>query len=377
MKNEAVSQIPSTNFERLRRAREIINAEGKALAALAVRLDDGFCRAVELFFQCRGCVLVTGMGKAGLVGQKISATLASTGTRSHFLHPAEAVHGDLGRIHPNDVVLMLSQSGETAEVTQLLPSLKHLAVPIVAITSRAHSQVALAADVVLDLGPVEEACRHGLAPSTSTTTMMALGDALALVTSGMRGFQPQDFAVFHPGGSLGRRLAKVEDVMRPLAECRVANDNTLVREVYVAASRPGRRTGAIMLVGSDGRLTGIFTDSDLARLLEKRRDSAIDGPVRDVMTAAPTAIRQGVMLDEAIELLADRKISELPVVDDSGRPLGLIDITDVVGLLPREHSATPSTPDSTALPANAVAGANTEKPATLPFTKQTPPPPRN
>jgi len=338
MSMEAASRLtPLSRFEQIRLAREILRTEGQALLSLSERLGDDFCRAVDVLFHCHGSVIVSGMGKAGLVGQKIAATLASTGTRSHFLHPGEAIHGDLGRVHHDDAVLMLSFSGETDEVTRLLPSLR--AIPLVAITGKPHSTLGRQAAVTLDLGPIREACTLGLAPSTSTTAMLALGDALALVLSRMRSFGALDFVRFHPGGSLGRKLAKVDDLMRPLEECRVAREDKTVREVFVDVSRPGRRTGAIMLTDEHGLLTGIFTDSDLARLLETRRDRYIDGPVRDVMTHRPRTVQSGSAMGDALEVLAERKISELPVIDADGRPRGLLDITDVVGLLPRDVSA--------------------------------------
>jgi arabinose-5-phosphate isomerase len=193
--------------------------------------------------------------------------------------------------------------------------------------------------VVLDLGPLREACTLGLAPSTSTTAMLALGDALALVLSRMRAFGPQDFVRFHPGGSLGRALAPVEECMRPLDQCRLAVDTRSVRHVFLEAHRPGRRSGAIMLTDAGGRLSGIFTDSDLARLLETKQESRIDEPIARVMTRSPRTVAAGTRMAEALRLLAERKLSELPVVDADGRPLGMIDITDVVGWLPREEDA--------------------------------------
>ena len=283
-------------------------------------------------------MIVSGMGKAGLVGQKIAATLASTGTRSHFLHPGEAIHGDLGRVHRDDVVLMLSFSGETEEITRLLPSLardRH---------RRYHGQTCAArlgraASVTLDLGPLEEACTLGLAPSTSTTAMLALGDALALVLSRMQNFGPHDFVRFHPGGSLGRKLAKVEEVMRPLNQCRVATENRTVRDVFVDVRRPGRRSGAMMLMDTQGRLTGIFTDSDLAKLLESRQDASFDEPVHRRMTRSPATVTRGARMGEALRMIAERKISELPVIDGDGRPVGMIDITDIVSWLPQTQPA--------------------------------------
>jgi len=325
-----------TAADQLLYAREIVRMEAAAVATLAERLDDDFCQAVALVHECRGNVIVTGMGKAGIIGQKLAATLASTGTRSHYLHPAEAVHGDLGRIQPGDVVLALSKSGETEEVVRLLPSLREWGVSVLAITGSAKSALGRAAAVCLELGPLKEACSLGLAPSTSTTAMLALGDALALVTSKLRGFGKADFAKYHPGGSLGRKLSRVEDAMRHRHQCRIAPKSLTVREVFGEASRPGRRSGAIMLVDDEDRLCGIFTDSDLARLFECRRDDAFDGPIEHVMTKGPSTVSAGALLSDAVAMLAERKISELPVIDEQGTPLGLIDITDLVGLIPEE-----------------------------------------
>lgn len=327
---------PPAPLEQLHYARDILRLEAQALEQVAGRLDASFLAAVEHLLSCRGSAIVSGMGKAGLIGQKIAATFASTGTRSHFLHPAEAVHGDLGRVHADDVLVLLSQSGETEEIVRLLPNLTRMGVPLVAVTGRAGSTLGKAATVVLELGPLKEACSLGLAPSTSTTAMLALGDALALVTSRIRGFRAEDFARFHPGGSLGRKLSKVDDWMRPLAECRLASASQTVRGVFAMQQRPGRRSGAIMLLDERGRLVGLFTDSDLARLFEGRRDERFDAPIREVMTPAPCVVRTGSMMSDAVAIMAERKISELPVVDHVGVPQGLIDITDVVGLVPAD-----------------------------------------
>lgn len=325
-------------FEQLRFARSVILAESRALARVADRLDGGFCRAVELLLECRGNVIVSGIGKAGLVGQKIMATLASTGTPSHCLHPAEAMHGDLGRVRSNDVTLILSLSGETDEVVRLLPSLKEIGSPVVAITGSAKSTLGRAAAAVIELGPIEEACSLRLAPSTSTTAMLAVGDALALAVSRLLRFSREDFARFHPAGNLGFQLSKVDQHIRPLAHCRVADQRRTVREVLVGASVPGRRSGATMLVNDDGKLSGIFTDSDLARLFEQHRDHDLDREIGEVMTKHPLRVVSESPMAEAVELMAGRKISELPVVDAEGRPLGMIDITDIVSLMPKESS---------------------------------------
>jgi len=328
-----IAQPPSDD-EILASGREVIEVEARALAHLAARLEGSFSEAVELIRNTRGCVMVTGIGKAGMIGQKLTATFASTGARAHFLHPAEAFHGDLGRIHRDDVVLALSQSGETSEVLQLLPALKEFGVKLIALTASRASSLGRAADVVLPLGRVEEACSLGLAPSTSTTAMLALGDALALVVSRLRGFRPEDFARFHPGGALGLKLSAVDDHMRPVGECRVARANQTVREVLVTSTRPGRRSGAVMLLDGAGRLAGLFTDSDLARLVERRNDAALDAPISDVMAKSPASVQSGDRMAVALEILTERKFSELPVVDQQGRPVGMIDVTDVVGMLP-------------------------------------------
>lgn len=339
MSMEAALADTLSPFEQLRFAREVILTESRALDRVANRLDGQFCRAAQLIFGCPGSVIVCGMGKAGLVGQKIMATLASTGTPSHCLHPAEAIHGDLGRIGRHDMLLILSQSGETEEIVRLLPSLAEIGVPLAAITGQATSTLGRAAEVVIEIGRLEEACVLGLAPSTSTTAMLAVGDALALVVSRMRRFGREDFARFHPGGSLGYRLSKVEQYMRPLEQCRCASEEQTVRDVLIGASVPGRRTGATMLVDGEGKLSGVFTDSDLARLLEHHRDGELDGPIRHVMTSSPLRVEVGSMMVDAVAIMAGRKISEVPVVDAAGKPVGLIDITDVVALLPKDVAA--------------------------------------
>ena len=327
-------QLPLTESEVLQLGREVIVAEARALAHLVGKLDGRFFSAVRLLSGLRGNLIVTGMGKAGIIGQKLTATFASTGTRAHFLHPAEAFHGDLGRVHEDDLVLVLSQSGETEEVVQILPALDRLGAGLLSITASQHSTLGRKSDITLELGKLEEACMHGLAPSTSTTAMLALGDALALVVSRLKGFAAEDFAQFHPGGSLGRQLSHVEDHMRPLDECRIAGADATIREVLVNCTKPGRRTGAIMLTDSQGRLAGLFTDSDLVRLIEGRSEGALDGPVSETMITSPTTVLLGDKLSVAVEILAKRKISELPVIDTEGKPAGLIDVTDVLGLLP-------------------------------------------
>ncbi|MFO0965665.1 MAG: KpsF/GutQ family sugar-phosphate isomerase [Gemmataceae bacterium] len=329
---------PPVDAERLDYAREILRVEAAALKQVAERLDQSFLDAVDLLYRCPGRVCVTGAGKSADVGQKIAGTLNSTGTRAYMLDATRAVHGDLGMVHHQDVVLALSHSGETEEVVRLLPSLRQMALGLVAVTSNRHSTLAQKADVALVLGPLEEACPLGLAPSTSTTAMIAVGDALAFVLLRMRDFTHEDFARFHPAGSLGRKLLKVEAVMRQGDELRLARQDRSVREVFGVSKRVGRRTGAVMLLDDEDRLAGLFTDSDLARLFEQRRDANIDRPIHEVMTPRPITVARGTRVIDAVEVMRRRKISELPVIDEEGRPIGLLDITDLIGLIPREEA---------------------------------------
>jgi arabinose-5-phosphate isomerase len=326
------AEARATEAEGTAFAREVLRIEAEALSRVRDRLDGAIARAAGRIQRCEGSVIVTGMGKAGLVGQKLAATLASTGTRAFPLHPAEAVHGDLGRIRADDVVVALSQSGETEEVLRLLPTLRRIDAQIVAVTERATSSLGRAADVCVELGPIEEACPLGLAPSASTTAMMAVGDALALFVSHMRGFSHEDFALYHPAGALGRRLMRVEDVMRTGRHIRRARVDETVREVFVRLAGPRRRSGAVLIEDPSSRLLGIFTDSDLVRLFEKRREGDLDRPIGAVMTAGPYRVAVGSLLGDAVELMKAHKISELPVVDHGDRVAGLIDVTDLIGV---------------------------------------------
>ena len=320
--------------DRLDFARRVLRAEAATLAVVAGRLDDSFTAAADLLFRCRGRVAVTGIGKSADVGQKLVGTLNSTGTRAYLLDATRAVHGDLGAVAADDVAVLLSHSGESEELLRLLTPLRRLAAGLVAVTGNGESTLARAADAAIVYGPVTEACPLALAPSTSTTVMIALGDALAFTLLEQRQFTAADFARFHPAGSLGRKLATVAEYMRQGDELRVAPAAETVRAVFSKARHGGRRTGAIMLVDAAGRLAGLFTDSDLARLIEARNDAALDGPVERVMTKKPLVIGPDARMGEAIEVLRAKKVSELPVVDAAGRPVGMIDITDLIGLEP-------------------------------------------
>lgn len=330
--SDADSAVPQTLIERLAAVRKIVADEGHALLSTSKTLSPQAVTAAEMTANCNGNIVVTGVGKAGLVGQKLVATLASTGSPAHFLHPTEAVHGDLGRLRENDVVWALSNSGRSEEIVQIASHLRCHSSGLIAITATDDNPLAAAADVVVAIGKHDEACLHGLAPTTSTTVMMAVGDAIAMLASRLRQFTPQDFAKFHPGGALGKKLASVKQIMRSPSQCRIAHCQTTIRQAMVSQTKTGRRTGAIMLVDDDQRLCGVFTDSDLARLLESRDESALDGPIADRMTRSPTTVGADMLLQEAIAMMSNRRISELPVVNDLHHPVGLVDITDVIGL---------------------------------------------
>ena len=320
----------ATPFEVLSFAQSIIQHESNALQSFAEEMPIEFFEAIKLLQNCSGAVIVSGIGKAGWIGQKISASLASTGTRSHFLHPTEAFHGDFGRIGPDDSMLILSNSGETDEVLRLLPIIAKIDVPKVAITANGTSSLAKNCDISIPYGRVEEACDLGLAPTTSTTLMLAIGDSLAIVLSRLKGFTSMDFAQFHPGGSLGRKLQKVEEAMRPVSICRTVVEGTITRQALSDQNVGARRTGAILVIRADQTLSGIFTDSDLVKLLERKQDHFLDLPLDDVMTSNPKTIRSGKYVADATAVLSEFSISELPVVDADGKPLGIIDITDII-----------------------------------------------
>ena len=328
-KREYISQT-NQDFEILRNAVSVLKHEANELLRFTQSIPLEFAEAVRIVQQCNGCVVVAGIGKAGWIAQKISATLASTGTPSQFLHPAEAFHGDFGRVTNQDIVLILSNSGETEEITKLLPTIKQIGAKIISITNSDRNSLGRASDCVIGYGKVNEACPNGLAPSTSTTLMLGIGDALALSVSRLNNFSPVDFAKFHPGGSLGRKLQTVDEVMRPLVECRTSSEAASIRETLACQAREGRRTGAILITDNQGVLSGIFTDSDLVRILEQKQDPMLDQPVTAIMTRNPIQIASGEKVDQAIEILSSKSISELPVVSSSGKPIGLIDITDVI-----------------------------------------------
>jgi len=320
---------PDTN-PRIERAREVVRLEAQAIAGLEERIDERFAAACEEVLGCEGHVVVSGMGKAGLVGQKISATLASTGTPSIFLHPGEALHGDLGRIRPQDVVLAMSNSGETDELNALVPAARRIGARVIAMTGNGESTLAQRSDAVLDYGAVEEACPMKLAPTASTTAMLAIGDALAMVVLAERGFDREDYALYHPSGSLGRKLMKISEVMRTGEELPLVASGTTVSDVLIAMTQTPGRPGAALIVEEGDVLAGIFTDGDLRRLLQEGRREVLDGPVNDVMGREPKSVAPDQLVEEAKRLMQESKVDQVPVVDDAGRAVGLLDVQDLL-----------------------------------------------
>ena len=319
----------------LESGRQILRREAAAIGTLADGLGSEFLLALEMIYGCAGSVVLSGIGKAGIVGEKISATLASTGTPSYFLHAAEAVHGDLGRLRDEDIVVVLSNSGKSDEVVRLIGLVKRLGIKMIGITGGDASPLAEHSDVCIPLGRIEEVCPLGLAPSASTTCMLALGDALALTVMKMRDFQPEDYARFHPGGELGRQLVTVEQaaMFRPGEPLPEARDNCTVQEAMEQArAKTEMRAGCILLVDEAGRLSGLLTDGDLRRAMQTRGKAMHDCPVSELMTRRPRVVKADTLASEAMALFHERRIDELPVVDAEGRPVGLIDVQDVLTL---------------------------------------------
>jgi arabinose-5-phosphate isomerase len=316
----------------------VVRIEADALRALADRLagamSKSFGRALELLFNCKGRVVVTGMGKSGIIARKIAATLSSTGTPALYLHPVEAVHGDLGMVVRGDVVIALSASGETEEILRLLATIKRLQVPLISMTgdeissSNKISTLAEAADLALDCSVAKEACSLGLAPTASTTVMLALGDALALTLSEKRGFKEEDFADLHPGGKLGRRLARVETLMHSGDALPRVTSKTKMPDVIYEMSR--KKLGVAAVV-EDDKLVGVISDGDLRRLLEKRGKDVLDLVASECMTKSPKTITAHEFAATALAIMEEKKITSLAVIDDAGRLQGIVHLHDLWG----------------------------------------------
>jgi arabinose-5-phosphate isomerase len=307
--------------------RRVLEIEAEAIAGLLPRLDERFDRALEILYACSGRVVVTGMGKSGLIGQKISATLASTGTPSLYLHPADAIHGDIGRVVKGDAVIAISYSGETAELVALVPHVKRLSSPLVAMTGSPESALARAADVHLDVSIRSEACPLGLAPTASTTAALAMGDALSMALLEKRGFTVDDFAVLHPGGKLGRRFLRVDDLMHRGEEIPRVLPSTPMKEVLFEMTR--KRLGFTTVAEADGRLLGIISDGDLRRQLERHGYGLLDRTAEQCMTASPVLIDRRELATRALDVMETRKITALLVTDGEGRIEGVLQLHDL------------------------------------------------
>ncbi len=308
-------------------ARRVLRIEAEAIAGLFDRLDERFDRAVEVLLACRGRVVVTGMGKSGLIGRKIAATLSSTGTPSVFLHPAEARHGDLGMMVPGDVLLAISYGGDTEEILGLLDRGKRLGIPLVTLTGKLRSPLATASDVVLDISVSQEACSLNLAPTASTTAALAMGDALAIALLERRGFREEDFAALHPSGRLGKQLQRVENLMHSGERLPRVRPETPLPDVIYEISRKGL---GMTVVTEDGhRLAGVVTDGDLRRLMEKRRAAALDLTAADCMTKQPVTVARGEFAAAALRLMEEKKITAVIVVDGERRVEGVVHLHDL------------------------------------------------
>jgi arabinose-5-phosphate isomerase len=312
----------------IKRAKEVLDIEASAVKNLKSKIGKNFEKALSLILKIKGRVIISGMGKTGIIAQKFSATLASTGTPSLFLHTAEAIHGDLGKVTSDDAVIVISNSGQGEEMKQLLPLLKKIGSKIIALTGNPQSILAKYSDVVLDVSVRKEACPLGLAPTASTTATLAMADALAVCLLELKGFKEKDFAFFHPGGNLGKRLLlKVEDIMRLGARNPIVHEDNLVSQVLLKITQA--RAGSATVIDGKGRLKGIFTDGDLRRHLESDADLP-RRKIKDVMTKNPTVISKDMLAAEAMRILQEKKIDEVPVVDKNRHPVGLLDVQDLL-----------------------------------------------
>ncbi len=315
--------------KQLEYARSVLEAEAQAVLSVRERLGPSFVEVLQLILSCPGHVVVTGIGKPGFIAQKLSATLASTGVSSLYLHPAEAVHGDLGRIARGDVVLALSNSGSSEEIVRLLPAFRRLGAQVVAITGNVESALARGADVVLDIGRIDEACPMGLVPTTSSAALHAIGDALAMTLLKWRQFTSEEYALFHPGGKLGRSVMRVFELMRSGEANPLVCETAALSEVVVVMTNTPGRPGAATVVDKSGKLVGIFTDGDLRRLVERGKTN-FDVQVKEVMGTHPRCVGPEELALTAAALMRESKVDQLPVVDAEGKPVGLLDVQDLL-----------------------------------------------
>ncbi len=316
----------------INRAKKVLKIESEAVAALIDRIDERFEMAVQIILECEGRVVVTGMGKSGLIGKKIAATLASTGTPALFLHPAEGIHGDLGMVTRGDAVIALSNSGETEELSRMLPSLKRLGIKIIALTGNPDSTLAKNSDVIINVGVKEEACPLGLAPTASTTAQLAMGDALAVSLLDKRGFKEEDFACFHPGGTLGKKLLlRVRDLMHVGDAVPIVSATTLIKDAIYEIS--SKKMGVTAVVNTEGKLIGVISDGDLRRWMEKTEktgDNLLAKKAGDIMTRNPKIANKDSLAAEAVAIMEKNSITCLIVADTSAKPEGVIHLHDLL-----------------------------------------------
>ena len=312
----------------LESAKKALNYEIEALKEAVNNLDDNFTKAVELIMNSSGRLIVSGMGKSGLIGSKIAATLSSTGTPSFFLHPAEALHGDLGMVKEDDIVLLLSNSGETDEIIRIVPFLRRIGTKIIAMVGNLESSLAKNSDIVLNSYVAREACPLNLAPTSSTTVSLALGDALACALIEARGFKERDFARFHPSGSLGRKFIAVKDLMHIGDTIPLVGPDDILRDAVVKMSHGG--FGALVIVSNSKKLLGVFTDGDLRRYFEKCKNVDLDVPISKVMTANPKRVTANRLAMEALKTMEDKAITSLPVVDNEDNVVGFLHLHDIL-----------------------------------------------
>jgi len=311
----------------IKKGKEVVRIEAEAVKALESRIDENFQKAVDLIYHCKGRVIVTGMGKSGVIAQKIASTLTSTGTAALFLHPAEGLHGDLGAVLKDDVVICISKSGNTEEILKLLPMFKRKDVPIITMTGQSDSVLGLRSSVTLDVSVKEEACSFDLVPTASTTAALVMGDALAMSLFEKRGLSEEDFLQLHPGGDLGKRLLKVDDVMRTGDDIAKVNEDTALSKTIIEIT--SKRLGGTCVMGPDGTLSGIVTDGDLRRLLEGRKDIG-SLTAKDIMNTDPKTIPAGILAAKALNVMESFAINQLIVVDEKDRPVGMVHLHDLL-----------------------------------------------
>lgn len=310
-------------------AKRVLRIEANAISSLIERIGEDFLKAIDILYHCEGRVVVTGMGKSGIIGKKIAATLASTGTPALFLHPAEGIHGDLGMITKGDVLIAISNSGETEELNKILPLIKRLDIKLISLTGGLNSSLAKASDVVLDVGVKEEACPLGLVPTASTTATLAMGDALSIALLEKRGFKEEDFAFFHPGGALGKKLLlKVEDLMHKGKDIPKVHEDTFMKDAILEIS--SKKLGMTSVVDPEGKLCGIITDGDLRRWLEKGVVDIFRTKAKEVMTMNPKTIEGDALAAKAVAMMEQYSITSLIIVDNDKRPEGIIHLHDLL-----------------------------------------------